>query len=40
MNPFDTLGLPVRPDLTDEQVADAWRAIAVATHPDRADGGT
>jgi hypothetical protein len=39
MNPFDALGLPVRPDLTDEQVADAWRAIAAATHPDRADGG-
>jgi hypothetical protein len=38
-NPFDTLGLPVRSDLTDEQVRAAWRAIAVATHPDRADGG-
>jgi hypothetical protein len=38
-NPFDALGLPVRPDLTDEQVRAAWRAIAVATHPDRADGG-
>jgi hypothetical protein len=38
-NPFDALGLPVRSDLTDEQVRAAWRAIAVATHPDRPDGG-
>jgi hypothetical protein len=38
-NPFDALGLPTRPDLTDEQVRAAWRAIAAATHPDRADGG-
>ena len=38
-NPFDALGLPVRPDLTDEQVRAAWRAVATATHPDRADGG-
>jgi len=38
-NPFDALGLPVRPDLTDEQVRAAWRAIAAATHPDRTDGG-
>jgi hypothetical protein len=38
-NPFGALGLPVRPDLTDEQVRAAWRAIATATHPDRADGG-
>ena len=39
MNPFDALGLPARPDLTDEQVRAAWRAIAAATHPDRVDGG-
>jgi hypothetical protein len=39
MNPFEALGLPGRPDLTDEQVRAAWRAIAVATHPDRPDGG-
>ena len=39
MNPFEALGLPARPDLTDEQVREAWRAIAAATHPDRADGG-
>jgi hypothetical protein len=29
----------VTPDLDDEQVRAAWRAIAAATHPDRADGG-
>src|ERR1700741_2269426 len=38
-NPFRALGLPERPDLTDEQVRAAWRAIAAATHPDRPDGG-
>src|SRR5215469_12920572 len=38
-NPFTVLGLPERPDLDDETVRAAWRAIAVATHPDRADGG-
>jgi hypothetical protein len=38
-NPFDALGLPARPDLDDETVRAAWRAIAAATHPDRADGG-
>jgi hypothetical protein len=36
---FTALGLPARPDLTDEQVRAAWRAIATATHPDRPDGG-
>jgi hypothetical protein len=39
MNPFDALGLPADPGLGDEQVRAAWRAIAAATHPDRADGG-
>ena len=39
VNPFDALGLPARPDLTDEQVRAAWRTIAAATHPDRRDGG-
>ena len=39
VNPFDALGLPARPDLTDEQVRAAWRKIAAATHPDRRDGG-
>jgi len=38
-NPFAALGLPARPDLTDEQVRTAWRAIAAATHPDRPGGG-
>jgi hypothetical protein len=38
-NPFAVLGLPARPDLTDQQVRAAWRATAAATHPDRADGG-
>jgi hypothetical protein len=38
-NPFEALGLPTAPDLDDEQVRAAWRAIATATHPDRPDGG-
>src|ERR1019366_8301574 len=38
-NPFEILDLPERPDLDDETVRAAWRAIAAATHPDRADGG-
>ncbi len=38
-DPFQTLGLPARPDLDDERVRAAWREIAAATHPDRADGG-
>jgi curved DNA-binding protein CbpA len=38
-NPFAALGLPERPDLDDETVRAAWRQIAAATHPDRADGG-
>jgi len=38
-SPFAALGLPERPDLDDEQVRAAWRAIAAATHPDRPDGG-
>jgi hypothetical protein len=39
VNPFTALGLPARPDLDDNQVRDAWRAIAAATHPDRPGGG-
>jgi hypothetical protein len=39
MNPFDALGLPPDPGLSDEQVRAAWRQIAAATHPDRGDGG-
>jgi curved DNA-binding protein CbpA len=38
-DPFTVLGLPVRPDLTDDDVRSAWRRIAAATHPDRPDGG-
>jgi curved DNA-binding protein CbpA len=38
-DPFTALGLPIRPDLTDDDVRAAWRRIAAATHPDRADGG-
>jgi hypothetical protein len=38
-DPFAALDLPARPDLADEQVRAAWRAIATATHPDRPDGG-
>ncbi|MGD0247221.1 MAG: hypothetical protein ABSB59_43815 [Streptosporangiaceae bacterium] len=30
-NPFEILGLPERPDLDDETVRAAWRAIAAAT---------
>jgi hypothetical protein len=38
-DPFRVLGLPASPDLSDEQVRAAWRAIATATHPDRPGGG-
>ena len=38
-DPFTVLGLPARPGLTDDEVRAAWRRIAAATHPDRADGG-
>ena len=38
-DPFAALGLPARPDLTDEQVRAAWRTVAAATHPDRPGGG-
>jgi hypothetical protein len=38
-NPFATLGLPARPEVGDDEVRAAWRRIAAATHPDRADGG-
>jgi curved DNA-binding protein CbpA len=33
------LGLAARADLTDDDVRAAWRRLATATHPDRADGG-
>jgi hypothetical protein len=38
-DPFAALGLPARPGLADDEVRAAWRRIAAATHPDRADGG-
>jgi hypothetical protein len=38
-DPFQVLGLPPRPDLSDDEVRVAWRRIAAATHPDRPDGG-
>jgi curved DNA-binding protein CbpA len=37
--PFALLGLPASRELTDDDVRAAWRRIAAATHPDRADGG-
>jgi len=38
-DPFAALGLPARADLSDDDVRAAWRRLAAATHPDRADGG-
>ncbi len=38
-DPFDILGLDANADPTDDDVRSAWRRIAAATHPDRADGG-
>jgi DnaJ-like protein len=38
-NPFAALGLATRADLSDDDVRAAWRRLAAATHPDRADGG-
>lgn len=38
-NPFAVLGLDAGADLHDDDVRVAWRRIAAATHPDRADGG-
>jgi curved DNA-binding protein CbpA len=39
MTPFEVLGLAADSQLTDDDVRAAWRRIAAATHPDRADGG-
>ncbi|HEV8220637.1 MAG TPA: hypothetical protein VGQ05_10260 [Streptosporangiaceae bacterium] len=36
---FGVLGLAADPELTDDEVRMAWRRVAAATHPDRADGG-
>lgn len=38
-DPFRALGLEHRNDLEDDDVRAAWRRVAAATHPDRADGG-
>ena len=38
-SPFAVLGLPASGELTDDDVRAAWRRVAAATHPDRADGG-
>ena len=38
-DPFAALGLPARPGITDDDVRAAWRRVAAASHPDRADGG-
>lgn len=38
-DPFAVLGLRAGDDLRDDDVRVAWRRIAEATHPDRADGG-
>ena len=38
-DPFAVMGLDRDADLTDDDVRAAWRRIAAATHPDRADGG-
>jgi DnaJ domain len=39
MTPFDLLGLTASDRLSDNDIRAAWRRIATATHPDRADGG-
>src|SRR5215831_4366092 len=38
-DPFAVLGLPAQPEVGDDEVRAAWRRIAAASHPDRADGG-
>jgi len=38
-NPFAVLGLPPWPDLDDQTVQAAWRAVAAQTFPGRPDGG-
>jgi hypothetical protein len=39
VGPFAALGLDPAAELTDDDVRNAWRKIAAATHPDRSDGG-
>jgi len=38
-DPFRALGLTASAELSDDDVRAAWRRVAAATHPDRADGG-
>jgi hypothetical protein len=38
-DPFLALGLERRGELADDDIRAAWRRVAAATHPDRADGG-
>lgn len=38
-SPFEILGLDAGGAVTDDDVRSAWRRLAAATHPDRADGG-
>ena len=38
-DPFRVLGLVPGPELTGDDIRAAWRRVATATHPDRADGG-
>jgi hypothetical protein len=38
-DPFGALGLAPDQDLNDDDVRAAWRRVAAATHPDRADAG-
>jgi hypothetical protein len=38
-DPFDILRLDPDADPTDDDIRSAWRRVAAATHPDRADGG-
>jgi curved DNA-binding protein CbpA len=38
-DPFAVLDLTATQELTDDDVRAAWRRVAAATHPDRADGG-
>jgi hypothetical protein len=37
--PFGALGLEPGRELGDDDIRAAWRRVAAATHPDRADGG-
>ena len=39
MTPFQVLGLAPSGEVSDDDVRAAWRRLAAATHPDRADGG-